>query len=210
MVWSSSDDNVATVDNGLVTLVAEGTCVITATAETEAGLLSATCDVEVLRRNLTPFFSEPGTSDYWLQYRYTETDRKTYIEPDSDGWVSFVNDPTQGSSSLFMDVRVAAQEFVEADTEYTLLVESQGEFDAVQVISLTGAANQLKPGSSNLTVDLTSGVNTYITLNPGDLAAERLLSVQLKTSSNEPYTGKIRLSLYKGSYSGGYTPYVDV
>ena len=210
MAWISSDDSVATVDNGLVTLVAEGTCVITATAETEAGPLSATCDVEVLKRNLSPFFSEPSTSDYWLQYRYLETDRKTYIEPDSDGWVSFVNDPSQGSSSLFMDVRIAAQEFVEADTEYTLLVESQGEFDAVQVISLTGAANQLKPGTSNLTVDLTSGVNTYITLNSGDLTAERLLSVQLKTSSNEPYTGKIRLSLYKGNYRGSYTPFVDV
>ena len=210
MVWGSSDDSVATVDNGLVTLVAEGTCIITATAETDAGPLSATCDVEVLKRNLTPFFSEPRDSDYWLMYRYFETDRKTYIEPDSDGWVSFINDPTQGSSSLFMDIRIASQDFVEEGQEYTLLVESQGEFDAVQVISLAGATNQLRPGSKNLTIDLTSGMNTYIALTPGDLSAERLLSVQLKTSSNVPYTGKIRLSLYKGAYDGGYTPYVDV
>ena len=41
--WSSSDDDIATVSNGVVTGVSNGTCVITATA----GALSATCNVTV-------------------------------------------------------------------------------------------------------------------------------------------------------------------
>ena len=45
VVWTSSDDTVATVDNGIVTAVGGGTATITATVNG----ISATCDVRVLK-----------------------------------------------------------------------------------------------------------------------------------------------------------------
>ena len=42
--WSSSNDNVATVENGLVSALATGDVVITATA----GTVSANCEIQVV------------------------------------------------------------------------------------------------------------------------------------------------------------------
>lgn len=47
VVWSSSDDNVASVNNGLVTAIAAGTATITASAD---GYSNATCSVTVLEK----------------------------------------------------------------------------------------------------------------------------------------------------------------
>ena len=52
MTWKSSDTKVATVDNGLVTAVAEGTATITVT--TADGGKTATCEVTVTQPAKTP------------------------------------------------------------------------------------------------------------------------------------------------------------
>lgn len=56
VVWTSSDDSVATVSNGVVHPVSNGTCVITAT--TKDGSHTDTCDVTVLRPKLVSFSIE--------------------------------------------------------------------------------------------------------------------------------------------------------
>ncbi len=54
VTWESSDANVATVSNGMITAVGRGTATITATAkDTTAGTFSATCQVEVYATDVT-------------------------------------------------------------------------------------------------------------------------------------------------------------
>ena len=57
VVWTTSDDKVATVSNGVVTGVVEGTCTITATV----GGISAECKVTV--KKYTPSGSHEGTGE---------------------------------------------------------------------------------------------------------------------------------------------------
>ncbi len=60
VVWTSSDNTVATVNNGVVTTVAYGTATITATA----GSVSATCSVVVAQATLTSIsavYTQSGT-----------------------------------------------------------------------------------------------------------------------------------------------------
>ena len=45
--WSSSDETIATVENGVVTAVAEGEAVITVTARYRGNTSTATCTVTV-------------------------------------------------------------------------------------------------------------------------------------------------------------------
>lgn len=59
IMWSSSDETVATVDGGRITGVEEGSCVITASA----GGKSAQCRVVVAGRPRKPVFSPTGTID---------------------------------------------------------------------------------------------------------------------------------------------------
>lgn len=53
VTWSSNDENIATVDNGVVTPVGEGTCRITVTVDG----VSASCEVKVVRKAISPVFT---------------------------------------------------------------------------------------------------------------------------------------------------------
>ena len=91
VIWTSSDENVAVVEDGLVTAVSKGTATITAT--TEDGNCSATCnvtvemqtvDIVVLKNGggkagLFTWFSIPDAVSYNLYYK-TSTTNWTMIE----------------------------------------------------------------------------------------------------------------------------------
>ena len=79
VVWSSSDENVATVDGGLVTAVAQGTVTITATVEG----VSASCTVTV--KEATPQSSltlDKTTANMDLYESLTLTATKHNLEGD--------------------------------------------------------------------------------------------------------------------------------
>lgn len=65
VTWSSDDTDVATVDNGVVTAVAAGTCAITVT--TSDGSFTATCDVTVNS-------GSSSSSDASVTYDFSSTD----------------------------------------------------------------------------------------------------------------------------------------
>ena len=208
VAWATSNPSVATVDNGEVTAVGGGQCEITASFEYQGSTYSDTCSVTVEAGvNLTPFFSAWNESDYWVQLQYTQNDRKTYIAEGSEGFCEFVNNPDAASStSLFMDIRPVAQTFVEAGKRYTLLCEVEGENVNAAIETNMHEDNQLTPVDGRQQIAVGDGSIVRIPYDATHADAPRLLTLQLRTSSNVAFTGRLRLSLYEGDYQGGYTP----
>ena len=84
VTWSSEDEGVATVRNGVVTAVAAGTTTITATA----GELSATCTVTVVASQtaLYGFVPTSEAGGHWIKYSDQDPMNVTQIKTDGNLW----------------------------------------------------------------------------------------------------------------------------
>lgn len=159
--------------------------------------------------NLTPFFShgrpESGTSDdYWKQLT-------SQYQPLEDGWCHFECDNSQGSSNVRTYYRIKSQDFVEPSTEYTFLIE----FRNVQSISeqnfyasiASTSAGYIAPWSSSVFTKLEDGSYYKSVTTKDDFADVDCLTYgRYQVKAGETASFDVRVSLYKGNYSGEYIP----
>ena len=96
VTWTSSDETVATVENGTVTALKVGNTTITATAQDGSGV-SANCEVEVVKQGK---LSEIITGeDYGKYIDYAVTVEGTTL----DKWRVFYNDKTTNNVYIILD-----------------------------------------------------------------------------------------------------------
>ncbi len=120
ITWSSSNNNVATVANGLVTAVSNGTATITATAED--GGFTATCEVIVVgdsnpnSEGITVRFKKPDDWSGVYLYAWNWNEEHTVVTeylgswpgtqltgPDAQGWYSYTFDKTLTSVNFIFN-----------------------------------------------------------------------------------------------------------
>ena len=160
VTWTTSDANVATVANGIVTAVAAGTATITATAtngtpDDTSDDKTATCTVTVSNPTVTANSDGAATPSYWSTY-YNATKSFT-----ADENTTVYKAALNGTSSVTL-TEVAGREI--AAGQAVILKSTTG------TITLTPAAttssdftgNELKGGTT-----VTSGYDAY-TLSRGD------------------------------------------
>ena len=108
--WSSSDENVATVDEtGLVTAVAKGSCSITATAA-DGGGASRSCTVTVLNNAFYPVSVNGLQSEH------------PYAKDSSDIWIY----KSEGASSISVTFSEETKLEEDTDGDYILIKDAQG------------------------------------------------------------------------------------
>ena len=138
ITWTSSDENVATVDNGVVTGVGAGTATITAT--TEDGGFTATATVNVV--TLDDALNAEGNN---LSFQNDPTN--PWIMDDSDGRVSAVSNiqgQSNGASTISTTVEMTAGQPMTFDWK----VNSENNYDwltfkvnGAQVDRISGTRN---------------------------------------------------------------------
>ena len=138
IIWTSSDENVATVDNGVVTGVGAGTATITAT--TEDGGFTATATVNVV--TIDDALNAEGNN---LSYQNDPTN--PWIMDDSDGRVSAVSNiqgQSNGASTISTTVEMTAGQPMTFDWK----VNSENNYDwltfkvnGAQVDRISGTRN---------------------------------------------------------------------
>ena len=176
VTWESSDESVATVSNGKVTAVAEGTATIT--VKTDDGGFTATCDVTVTKKE-TPI--DPPSGDIYAHWRFSGSDA-----PANDSFEDGTN------------IRV---EFLSSDDSKSFTVESAdyvaGVPDDMKSLGSKGLKNggnklYLKASTTNGEGFKAGDVITICGYNPW------------KISSTSEHTGDISASLATGASKTEY------
>ena len=157
VTWSSSDASVATVSDGTVTAVAEGTTTVTATA----GGKSATCTVTV---NVPVVYTV--TADEWTAAIAVlkETENFTYYYMDSsyiykiDGTQAVVYGPVEGSDTLLPITYIVKDgdeyEYDEEEQKLVKLPESDWDGEIGNLIHLQFQESLDQANYSNTTAQL--------------------------------------------------------
>lgn len=163
--WSSSDPQIATVDNGKVTAVYPGVCNITATAESGA---RAQCALTVTYENQPEGWYEiqfyeqnkvpQGTWGYWNDQNWTGsqvtlTSKPEYLGDSQDsqaGSATFSYTAT-GMSVCGMQIVYRDAEICQKDKYYTL--DCVIEVDVDCVITVNGSRVELTAGKNDVSVD---------------------------------------------------------
>ena len=157
--------------------------------------------------NLSPFFSyqPPTDTRYWV----LATNQTTNVY---DGWMTF-DMSAASQSDRAIQIRPKRQEWVKPGGRYTLLVElvditSSGTVqwmpranNAIDQIAFNGSTSTLP--SSSFYVSGTALSNAI-----SDSTRTSLVTVAIVVKANATFSGKVRVSLYEGDYSGPYKPYV--
>ena len=176
VTWESSDESVATVSNGKVTAVAEGTATIT--VKTDDGGFTATCDVTVTKKE-TPV--DPPSGDIYAHWRFSGEEA-----PANDSFEDGTN------------IRV---EFLSSDDSKSFTVESADYVAGVPDDMKSKGSKGLKNGGNKLYLkaSTTNGegfkagdVITICGYNPW------------KISSTSEHTGDISASLATGASKTEY------
>ncbi len=176
VTWESSDDAVATVSNGKVTAVAEGTATIT--VKTDDGGFTATCEVTVTKKE-TPI--DPPSGDIYAHWRFSGSDAP--------------------ANSTFEDGTNIRVEFLSSDDSKSFTVESADYVAGVPDDMKSQGSKGLKNGGNKLYLkaSTTNGegfkagdVITICGYNPW------------KISSTSEHTGDISASLATGASKTEY------
>ena len=204
------------MDNGEVTALAAGAATITATITVEGVDYSDTCEVSVEAVpsiNIAPFFSAGiDNEDYWVQCNFKETNRSKYISQSEiyleRGEVGITYNPEGTSNNLYMDARPKAMPELEDGETYTLMLEHFTPQDPGGIVTsiMPNERNQLR-GDTTLSFSQWDGV-FYIPFVAHNTGSEECLCT-IQVSGDAGASGvfaAIRLSLYKGEYSGPYVP----
>ena len=121
--WTSSNESVATVNNGTVSGVGPGTAVVTAEITVGDVTVSDTCSVTVSEWELVRDLTNAdvwNNAELWLQQEYEEETRQTHIKYDN-GKLALVHEASGSSTTLYADLRPAIGDFhYEEGYEYSI------------------------------------------------------------------------------------------
>jgi len=166
VTWSSSNEGVALVEDGLIKAIGNGTATITATT---ANGISATCEVFVKKVNLlTDVFFDFGTSDSPVAAKAIKVTETTLLT-DSYGWLTTVNSRNRSADDdelrdFNMNASPAIFKVYLENGEYRVTVK-QGDYDfshdlmnlkvnSVSKLSdITNAKGGIEINTFDLTVD---------------------------------------------------------
>ena len=164
VLWTSSNEDVATVNNGTVSAVGAGTAVVTASVTVGDVTATDTCNVSVSEwevvRDLT---SETvwNNEELWVSQQYTEQNRQTYIDY-SGGKLALVKGPGT-STTLYADLRPSIGDFQhEAGYEYDVCFEwdnSQTPNNTFEVTVQKNSTNNALNPENDAVVFTMSGEN---------------------------------------------------
>lgn len=157
--------------------------------------------------NLAPFFSaelpESGGSNEWWQ---TVSDEITAL---SDGWAHIECDNTSGSALKTISFYPAAVLGIVANETYTVMFEVRNcvVSQAVGIISVAGAAKQLLRVSQGIQGD---GIYYCVKNARSDVSSSTMLAdFRIAVAGGVSISMDLRMSLYKGEYTGEYVPYAE-
>ena len=188
VAWSSLDENVATVDGGIVTAIGAGTASIVASIEYDGRVFSDTATVDVSEPepgNVVFDLTDAGNwadETLWAKQDYQQTDRQTYIAY-GDGWLNLVFNPDGNSTTLYADVAPNVGGFA-YDDSYTYHLELTFENDSDTVVNVTAASGSNRVFAADGWDVFELPANTSATeilplmLNHGD--ANRLIVLQAR------------------------------
>lgn len=188
VTWTTSNKDVATVENGVVTAVGAGSAVITATS-TYTGSKSASCDVTVVAPVTNVSFN--NTSDLTLAEGSTlNLSNYLVIEP-NDASISKIEWSCNSTDALVSDGIVSAFD-VNSDTEVTITAKvttKDGSFKTANItITITNATTPISSVAFNTTEDLivaegsTIDLSKLVIVNPSNASIAKT-----EWSSNSPY-----------------------
>lgn len=186
VLWTSSNEDVVTVNNGAVTAIDAGDAVVTAQITVDGVVLSDSCNVSVseweLIRDLTsgPIWTD---SDMWIEQIYTEDNRETYM--DYKNGLSLVYNSAGDPSTIYTSLKCAVGNFRHTDGyEYAM----KFVYDNSQAPDNAYNVNVQRTLSSNTLCSLSGQTNITIEGATGELVVpmeynadkERLCTVQIK------------------------------
>lgn len=161
--------------------------------------------------NLTPFFSHSFTdASYWKRL-YT-----AYITQLTDGWAHVAYDNSAGKSAVWPAVAVIPQSFVDSGTTYTVVAEFKNISGTTYAnkffVSETGYAAQSQLGgiSADISCAFSEGTHCVTVKSLSDLTPSTIIYLAYSgfgVSAGSTVSFDLRLSLYKGTYTGDYKPY---
>ena len=178
VTWESSDESVATVSNGKVTAVAEGTATIT--VKTDDGSFTATCDVTVTKKSEDPDPELP-TGEIYAHWRFSGEEA-----------------PANGTFEDGTNIRV---EFLSSDDSKSFTVESADYVAGVPDDMKSQGSKGLKNGGNKLYLKAS-------TTNGKGFIAGDVITIcgynPWKISSTSEHTGDISTSLATGKSKTEY------
>ena len=178
VTWESSDESVATVSNGKVTAVAEGTATIT--VKTDDGSFTATCDVTVTKKSEDPDPELP-TGEIYAHWRFSGEEA-----------------PANGTFEDGTNIRV---EFLSSDDSKSFTVESADYVAGVPDDMKSQGSKGLKNGGNKLYLKAS-------TTNGKGFIAGDVITIcgynPWKISSTSEHTGDISTSLATGKSKTDY------
>ena len=214
VTWSSDNEAIATVANGVVTGVAEGAAVIT--VKTEDGDFTATCAVTI-KKSETPPGPQPGELTFTKVTEAPADWSGQYLIVCDDKSVVFngLDAVNNGVAATIADNKVTVDNYAEyvvtiAQMEGGYSVQIGGQYIGGKLAS-GAAANGIEFSATPIlnTITLANGVTNVesngstIRFNGKD---DQLRFRYFKNSSLETNTDLVQVSLYKANGSVGPTP----
>jgi hypothetical protein len=198
VTWSSSDDNVATVDGGNVSAVAPGNVTITAAIVVDGVEYSDTATVEVEAAPIEyttvfDFLSDDFYNDEWnwLLKEYTDDSRQTYYVKLFEDQSAFKYSASGTPSTLYMDSRIAMVDVTgwnwSPEKSYALRVAigyvSPNSDNWAFNVNLTRASDNFFTAAGSVIIPVGTS-ETFIPLECREnITLPRLLTVQIKTDT---------------------------
>ena len=215
LAWTSSNDDVATVDeNGLVTAIGGGECVITASFDYEGQTYSDACSIEVASVPIDWEHVEYLTSQriydnsLYESYQYFAVDRKTAIEAVYGDTIVCRYDASGNVTSLYVDAKLTDNALPEPM-----------DFEAYDYrVRIVGNPSAIPEGdSAGIEVSGTSNVANAIKINAvqmqlvgGEPPVEEFADVLDNGGTNRLVTLQVKNTSYPSSESAMFSVEVEL
>ena len=178
IIWTSSDNSVATVENGVVTGLKEGTCTITAT--TTNGL-SDSCSIsveeveiqitglsfekasisldkeEVTQYQLTPIYTPNNTTQTEVEW---SSDNESVAKVDSNGLVTII-----GGGTAHITATSKSNNSISCTCEFVIKASSMIEYYLTNNENYTNGGNSVTTHSAYEVSDFANGIVDFPTKN---------------------------------------------